>query len=146
LAADGSSYVTHWIVVRKTLMAGFLDALRSTSHNLSWVDNILDHIPHDDIIQGFSEYASYVSWVKQQHPSTQHIMQKKTWLRNPVGGASGVRLAAAQRPDGLCCPSSWQHELQRWLAYDYYGFEVGHHDFCAWDKHPHSYGLASPRA
>ena len=142
-APDGTSFVTHWMVVRKDLMAEFLQTLSTTSEPYSWVQNILSHLPEDDMFQGFSEYASYISWVKQHHPETQYIVARKTWLRQPVGGGLGVWVARMSRADGLCCPNSWQISAQRALGYQYNGFEIGHHPSCRWTdpQFKDSYGI-----
>jgi uncharacterized short protein YbdD (DUF466 family) len=124
-------------------MLEFLSALSPSAVPQSWVGNILKTLPEDDLLHGFSEYHTYVSWVKQTHPETQYILGKKTWMRQPIGGEYGVRLAALLSGNGLCCPSTIQHWIQ-WLAgYHYYGFEIGHHQFCGWEEIGSLYGINS---
>ena len=130
-ASDGSSFVTHWMVVHKPLMLQFLHRLQSSStDDFAWKQHILQSLPVDHLFTGFSEYASFISWVKQNHPERQFIMPRKTWMRQPLGGAMGVRLAAASHWSGACCPAGWQHWLQGQAGFAYYGFELGHHSFC----------------
>lgn len=137
-AEDGTSFVTHWIVVQKALMQSFLDALCPASSSLKaadgckWYDNILKNLPESDMSQGFSEYHSYISFVKQNWPQTQYEMSKRTWRRQPLGGKFGVTLARMGTAGGLCCPTSWQHSLQGMAGFDYYGLEAGHHPECRW--------------
>lgn len=133
VAPDGSSFVTHWIVVRKALMLEFLRELSgSYVEDFAWVRRVLENLSEEHLFQGFSEYASYVSWVRQTRPETQHVMTQKTWLRQPVGGQWGVALARATHPRGLCCPSALQLWLHRAMGYQYGGFEIGHHPVCRW--------------
>jgi hypothetical protein len=144
-AEDGSSFVTHWIVVQKALMLRFLDALcpNASEHAASgcqWHTSILQNLPVAEISHGFSEYHSYVSFVKQNWPQTQYEMSRKTWMRQPLGGPLGVMLARMGTKGGLCCPTMWQHRLQSLAGYDYYGLEAGHHPECRWkDAQFHRY-------
>ena len=101
------------------------------SPEYGWVWNILSNLPEDDLFTGFSEYASYVSWVRQTYPSRQYILPRKTWLRHPLGGSWGMRWAQLSHWGAFCCPTAWQHWVMWALGYDYYGFEVGHHGFCS---------------
>lgn len=146
-AHDGTSFVTHWMVVHKPLMSSFLAALRPhpshhsyitvtdaaftrDSEQWSWIWNILEHLPDDDLFTGFSEYASYISWVQQNHPHRQHILGRKTWMRQPLGGKLGVWAAAASNWGWRCCPTKWQHWLMKAVGFVYYGMEAGHHGVC----------------
>lgn len=129
-ARDGTSFVTHWIVVHKPLMREFLGALSHGQGEWAWVERILDSVPDAHLHQGFSEYASYVSWVRQHHPARQHVLRRKTWRRQPLGSALGVWQGAASHPRGLCCPTGGQHALQRLAGVEFYGLELGHHAFC----------------
>lgn len=129
-ARDGTSFVTHWVVVHKPLMREFLGALSANGSEWSWVERILDSVPRAHLHQGFSEFAAYVSWVRQNHPERQRVLRRKTWRRQPLGGTLGVRQAAMSHPQGLCCPTTVQHALQRAAGLYYYGVELGHHAFC----------------
>ncbi len=53
---------------------------------------------------GFSEYASYASWVRTHHPESQRLTRKKTWLRYGLGGEAAIRFVRRLSPSGLCCP------------------------------------------
>jgi hypothetical protein len=133
------------MVVHKPLMIQFLEELQPRlSNDTSWVAHVLENLPEDELFTGFSEYASYISWVKQQHPEQQHILARKTWVRTPLGGWLGMWLASASQAEGLCCPTSWLHRLQYVAGLQYYGFELGHHKFCrfrAVSQHRGVYGL-----
>jgi hypothetical protein len=118
------------MVVHKPLMARFLQTLQTSDDKWSWVVKILSNLPADHLMMGFSEFASFVSWVKQTYPERQQILPRKTWRRQPVGGAWGIWLAVKSHPNGLCCPTRWQHALEQLLGLDYYGFELGHHKLC----------------
>lgn len=114
------------------MMQRFLDALCPTpgdqaSTGCDWPGNILKHLPEDDLNTGFSEYHSYVSFVKQNWPETQYEVPEKTWVRNPVGDRGPF-----VREDGLCCPTWWQHNRQWWEGFEYYGLEAGHAAKCRW--------------
>eukprot|EP00892_Ulva_mutabilis_P008999 jgi/Ulvmu1/6471/UM003_0102.1 len=130
LAEDGTSFVSHWIVVHKPRMQEFLRAL-SPGDGISWQQHILRNLPEADLWHGFSEFHSYISWLKQQHPEEIAEAPRKTWLRQPVGGSWGIRAASWLTKGGYCCPTRLQHWVQ-WLAgLEYYGVEVGHHSWCA---------------
>ncbi|CAD7697958.1 unnamed protein product [Ostreobium quekettii] len=144
-AADGTSFVTHWLVVYKPYMIDFLKSIGGTnftdspangpylqmnSSSTRWVWRILDSLDDNAIDTGFSEYASYISWVKQNYPESQHIMGKQTWRRDPLGGAKAVTAGTRYREDKLCCPMEWSLSLMRFLNYQYVGFEIGHYGEC----------------
>jgi hypothetical protein len=95
-APDGSSFVTHSMVVEPALMAQFLAQLSRPGQPHSWPWAILAAIAPGDLQLGFSEYASYGSWVLQEHPGAQHIAASRTWLRWELGGwgPCGTRMCA----------------------------------------------------
>lgn len=130
--ADGSSFVSHWLVVQKALMLRFLDAMcpsvsETAANGCNWHENIIEKLSENDLNTGFSEYHSYTSFVKQNWPQTQFEMHKKTWVRNPVGDRGPF-----VKDGGLCCPTLWQHYRQWWEGYEYYGLEAGHSPVCRW--------------
>jgi hypothetical protein len=92
-APDGSSFVTHWMLVDPALMAAFLGELSSPGQPGSWPWNILAAAAPEDLELGFSEYASYNSWVQEHHPEAQHMLSRRTWVR--CAAASWPRAAAA---------------------------------------------------
>lgn len=165
-AEDGSSFVTHSLVVYKPYMKEFLSSIskgnftyrvaETASHAIGtittgsrnlkngpstdWVWRILDSLDPQFINIGFSEYASYVSWVKQHHPESQHILSHRTWRRNPIGGLQALSLGRYLHPDGLCCPVSSMLGLMRVLGYQYVGFEIGHNAVCHYNDEQFSTG------
>ena len=68
MAPDGSSFVTHSLSVNKRRMEEFVQYLEKGERD-SWPWRILRSIDPNYIDMGFSEYASYISWMKQNHPS-----------------------------------------------------------------------------
>lgn len=159
-APDGTSFVTHWMVMYQPYLKEFLneivskrvksvDAIESRGNvldaasSLQWVWQILDSLNPDDIEIGFSEYASYASWVMQNYPDSQHILQKHTWRRHPVGGAGAVSLTRFFRRDGLCCPNFSSTKIMQILGYQYVGFEIGHVASCKFSdaKYSNGYGI-----
>lgn len=132
LASDGTSFVSHWIVVHKPLMKEFLAAV-SAGSGVPWPQQILRNLSEEDLWHGFSEFHSYISWVKQNHPEAIAEAERKTWSRQPVGGRWGVRMAAWLTKGGYCCPTRLQHRVQWLVGSQYYGLEVGHHDWCRKD-------------
>ena len=85
-APDGSSFVTHWMLVDAALMAAFLARLSSPGQPGSWPWNILAAVAPEDLALGFSEHASYNSWVQEHHPEAQHMLARRTWVRCAAGG------------------------------------------------------------
>lgn len=61
---------------------------------------------------GFSEYATYLSWVQQRHPGSQRLAERVTWSRFGPSGWDAVVAAAKDAPDGLCCPTDAQIQVQ----------------------------------
>ena len=80
-APDGSSFVTHWAVVYKPFMLKMLAQLSSGSSSRAvgapWAWHILDSLDPLLLNQGFSEYATYISWVRQHFPKS----QVRAWVR-----------------------------------------------------------------
>lgn len=130
LAADGTSFVSHWIVVHKPLMQAFLADISDNTGQVPWPQQILRSLPEEDLQHGFSEFHSYVSWVKRNHPGAICEAQRKTWARQPIGGKWGVRLSAWLTAGGFCCPTVVQHWVQWMVGFEYYGLEVGHDNLC----------------
>ncbi|CAD7699722.1 unnamed protein product [Ostreobium quekettii] len=157
-APDGTSFVTHWLVVYKPYMAEFLISigggnftdnpanalhLQMGEASTRWVWRILDSIDPKFVETGFSEYASYVSWVKQNYPESQHVLKRRTWRRNPLGGKLAIIAGMYFRSDGLCCPMEWAVRLMRFFNYQYVGFEIGHYHVCGYtdERHDKGYGV-----
>jgi hypothetical protein len=92
--------------------------------------------------QGFSEYASYASWVMQHHRDSMYVEPKRTWSRHPAGGWLGMVALRLWHERGLCCPAQWMLKLMRMLGNTFVGFEIGHHLCDATnDKYKEAYGL-----
>ena len=66
---------------------------------MNCVDTVLCHAA------GFSEYASYNSFVRSRHPQSQRLAARKTWLRYGLGGEAALRAGRALSLSRLCCPS-----------------------------------------
>lgn len=139
-ASDGSSFVTHSMVVYKPYMIEFTnflssknrpeDALRSTP----WVWSVLNALPENRVHMGFSEYASYASWTLTHYPESVHVLNKKTWSRHPIGGSLGMSLLAYWSEDKLCCPQDSMIRTMRNFNYQYFGMEIGHQEACRYNS------------
>eukprot|EP00873_Tetraselmis_striata_P021307 jgi/Tetstr1/441571/TSEL_029800.t1 len=146
-APGGSSFVTHWIVVNRALMAEFLGDIGGSAPGdpggPGWVWRILDAVEAEHVTQGFSEYASYVSWVHQRYPETQVMASRRTWLRYPVGGRPAIRFFRLFQPGMLCCPSALHLWATALMGYTYTGYEIGHMAACGYSDGANqgAYGL-----
>ena len=135
----------------------------------SWPWNILRNIDPEYIGYGFSEYASYVSWMLQTHPDEvvssyyqspfpipsripvhkltsfplQQVKSRRTWSRYPPGASLGVAFLKLISPNHLCCPTNSFLRLVKPLGYEFMGFEIGHSNLCGYHKKEYdlSYGL-----
>ncbi|KAG2446688.1 hypothetical protein HYH02_008254 [Chlamydomonas schloesseri] len=109
---------------------------------LGWVWRILSAVEPSSADLGFSEYASYISWVRQRYPASQQLAESKTWIRHPFGQGT-VKLLRLLRTDRCCCPSAWLLRLVRLLGFVYTGYEVGHIEECRYSEPQYaaSYGL-----
>jgi len=157
-ASDGSSFVTHWMLVHKPMMVEFLaDVLKhgelseegvataTAALPLAWAWRILESVQEEHLMQGFSEYASFVSWVRQRYPSVQAVATRRDWLRHPLGGRAVIQLLRHTSASGLCCPNAVHIWLTVLLGYQYTGFEIGHTEGCGYTDPMHSvdYGLTT---
>ncbi|KAG2435220.1 hypothetical protein HXX76_007302 [Chlamydomonas incerta] len=109
---------------------------------LGWVWRILSAVEPSSADLGFSEYASYITWVRQRYPASQKLADRKTWIRHPFGQGT-VKLLRLLRADRCCCPSAWLLRLVRLLGFMYTGYEVGHIEECRYSEPQYatSYGL-----
>ncbi len=48
---------------------------------------------------GFSEYASYISWVRAHYPGSQRLAKRQTWSRYGPGGWDEIKKAAIASPN-----------------------------------------------
>ena len=72
-----------------------------TSSLPRWAAAILGSVPRDAVRLGFSEYASYASWVAANHPETVELAPARLWSRHPFGptlGSAGIRVARSPAP------------------------------------------------
>ena len=95
---------------------------------------------------GFSEYASYASFVSSRHPETVETATSRTWSRHPLGpfvGSFAIRAFRWLGGTGLCCPTAGMVRLMKVLGYQYAGFEIGHVGSCGLNAPglEESYGL-----
>ncbi|EFJ41541.1 hypothetical protein VOLCADRAFT_107627 [Volvox carteri f. nagariensis] len=142
-APDGTSFVTHWMVIYKPYLLEFLRELSNDGDGpTDWVWRILGAVEPRYADLGFSEYASYISWVRQHYPQSQRLASRKTWVRHPFGQRT-VSLLRLLRTDRCCCPNGMLLWLLRLLGLVYTGYEVGHIPECRYDasEHAMSYGL-----
>ncbi len=152
-AADGTSYVTHQMVVDADIMNEMLDvfvkkvkltpmASSMSSSMPRWATAILSSLDRKDLKLGFSEYASYASYVATRHPERVYTQPKKTWSR-ASGGKLGISLQRLINHDGLCCPGPSVLALMKSRGFNYVGHEIGHVEGCKYNspEHEQSYGL-----
>ena len=113
----------------------------------TWARAILASLNPEHLDLGFSEYASYASWVATHHPETVEVVPHRAWTRHPLGpmlGSSGIRILRRWSPvPNLCCPSAFAVRAMKLLGYQYGGFEVGHVRSCGYDRpeHERAYGV-----
>eukprot|EP00899_Mesostigma_viride_P006898 jgi/Mesvir1/16209/Mv08468-RA.3 len=100
---------------------------RVTSSLPPWASAILDVAARDPttLHLGFSEYATYASFMLNRHPDEVTVRAQKTWTRHPLGGYGVVPDAT-----GHCCPTRLVLLLSSLLGNEYTGFEVGHYSYC----------------
>ena len=128
---------------------GGLEKRRAEPHAPTWARAILASLNPDHLDLGFSEYASYASWVATHHPETVEVVPHRAWTRHPLGpmlGSFGIRILSRWSPaPGLCCPSAFAVRAMKLLGYQYGGFEAGHVRSCGYDapEHARAYGLAT---
>lgn len=154
-APDGTSFVTHWMVVYQPHMNEFLteiipptrsdriDIPLATTSSTEWVWKILDSLLPTNVETGFSEYASYISWVKQNYPSSQFILKKCAFRRSPIGASLALNISRLLTKDHICCPVPSMMKIMHFFQYQYMGFEIGHFDFCQYthQKFSDGYGV-----
>ena len=109
----------------------------------TWARAVLASVPRDALDLGFSEYASYASWVAAHHPETVEVVPTRVWSRHPLGpvlGSAAIRAFRAMRGDGLCCPTTRAVKAMKLTGYAYAGFEVGHVESCGLHAPEHAKG------
>ena len=150
-AKDGTSYVTHQMVVDASIMEEMLDAFARKADRTGelpsdalprWATAVLQSLNRKDLTLGFSEYATYASYVVDNHPSEVSVESRKKWAR-ASGGKLGISFQRWINHDGLCCPGPGVLALMKSRRFDYVGHEIGHVESCRYDspEHEFSYGL-----
>lgn len=142
-APDGSSFVTHHMVVYRPYMEEFLNSIAAADvggdeeeedagkHEHVWALKIMRAINEKRVELGFSEYQSYISFVLDRYPESMKVLPRKMWERNPIMYSTRARLLAMFYPlRSLCCPTSSQLTMMRWLGYEFVGIEMGHLESC----------------
>ena len=106
-------------------------SLTAATQEHMWAAKIMRSINEERVELGFSEYQSYISFVLDRHPESMKVLPRKMWERNPIMYSTRARLLAMFYPlRSLCCPSSSQLTMMRWLGYEYVGIEMGHLASC----------------
>jgi hypothetical protein len=143
IAKDGTSFVTHSLSASKRYMEELVTAFEQGGEKDSWPWNILRSVDPDYIGYGFSEYASYVTWMLHNHPNEVRVKDSRTWSRYPPGASLGVTALMVISPNHLCCPTDFFLSLVKPLGYEFMGFEIGHSSMCGYHKKEYetSYGL-----
>ena len=149
-AKDGTSYVTHQMVVDANIMEEMLSTFARRADRFSgifsefppWVTAILQSLDRKDLKLGFSEYASYASYVAKNHPEEVVVEPRKNWAR-ASGGKLGISFQRWLSKDGLCCPGPSVLALMKGRHFEYVGHEIGHVESCRYNapEHEFSYGL-----
>ena len=141
-AHNGSSFVTHHMVVYRPYMEEFLDSIAAAhvggdekfsdaQRDHLWAVKIMESINEKRVELGFSEYQSYISFVLDRYPESMKVLSRKMWERNPIMYTTRAKMLAPFYPlRSLCCPSASQLTMMRWLGYEYVGIEMGHMDAC----------------
>ncbi len=137
-APDGSSFVTHAMVAERRHVAAMLAAFANSAPAREcgaaaaaaplprWAAAVLCALPSSALHLGFSEYASYASWVQARAPGDAALAPRREWTRHPLGSVWAVAATRAAHPARRCCPTRRllaATAAQGWL---YTGFEAGH--------------------
>jgi hypothetical protein len=146
-AVDGTSYVTHQMVVDADIMdemlATFAEVAKPEEDTTlpPWAIAILQSLDDENLHLGFSEYGSYASYVDKHYPDMVDVEVRKNWAR-ASGGKLGISLQRWMNHDGLCCPGPGVLNLMRSRRFQYVGHEIGHVESCAYNSPAHalSYG------
>ena len=95
----------------------------------TWARRILESVQpgYRNVLVGFSEYTTYVSWVLQHHPDSMAVVQSKEWGRITPRRKTREALYSDE-----CCPSeaviSQARAKTHWA---YLGWELGHSGECS---------------
>ena len=132
------SFIAHNMVVYKPYMRELLGNLSVHYGGPdSWPYYIMDQagagVGRESMpMYGFSEYSTYISWVKQHYPESQYILPTQRWRRDPLDIVNKATHMFGGPSDAwqACCPKPWMLWLNWLIGFDYVGFEVAtHHTF-----------------
>lgn len=114
--------VAHHVVFTKTYVLKFLEDIGGESPKTkAWVKKIVGiALSGTDPIHGFSEYLSYLNWVRNKHPASQCIHAKKLWVRFTLRR----QRHATQLLDYHCCPKYGALVDRGMSRNEYVGFEA----------------------
>jgi len=129
------SFIAHNMVVYKPYMRELLENLsRRYGDSDSWPYHIMDQagagVGRESMpMYGFSEYSTYISWVKQHYPESQYILPSQRWRRDPLDIVNRLTHVIGGPSDAwqVCCPQPWMLWLNWLIGFDYVGFEVATH-------------------
>ncbi|KAG2429379.1 hypothetical protein HXX76_011144 [Chlamydomonas incerta] len=147
--SDGSSLVTHHILVYKPHMAQFLANITSPQHagaHLGWALSVLDAVAQQkemgEVNVGFSEYWSYLSWVQDNYPCTVAFAKQREWTRTPATAPAPLPISVTPARHRkliehipICCPTASNLEATAAAGWLFSGYELGHHHHCNY-HHP----------
>ena len=162
-AADGSSFVTHAMPVRREALAEMLAAFEGSGEGHggqqsggaqlgrqelkrvagaelgrdggpAWPWRVLAALNPTQPQLAFSEYASYASWALQRSPPVAAAARRCTWRRHPPGGPIRLLYERMRHTSGRCCPSRQLLASLRARGWQYVGFEVGHIELCGYNS------------
>jgi len=155
LAPDGSSFVTHQMVVQSRHMHHMLTAFEKSpparcadggepraAAMPRWAAAVLCSLDAKRLHLGFSEYASYASWVAKRDQGAVVVVPRGAWTRHPFDSKTAVvATRAARGAMGLCCPTRALLANAANRGWEYTGFEVGHMArLCSYSRQTHAKG------
>lgn len=160
-APDGSSFITHSMVVDTSSLRDMLAVFASSEPAKCadpggrggpragvmprWAAAVLCALDAEHLHTGFSEYASYASWVAdtQGHKGGIVYVPPGAWTRHPFNWRTALVFSRGWHPTGLCCPTralaanAAKAKRGKW---EYTGFEVGHHArLCGYNRRTHGH-------
>ncbi|EFJ51730.1 hypothetical protein VOLCADRAFT_103365 [Volvox carteri f. nagariensis] len=137
---DNKSLVTHSALVYKPYMAEFLANItydKYTGIPHGWALSVADAVSKlwdvGEVLVGFSEFWSYLSWAQDNYPCVFRQAEERTWTRTPVQLPRTLPIAV--RVDehtyiGICCPTTDNIRATREHGYYFTGYELGHMHHC----------------
>jgi len=159
-AKDGSSFITHHMVVDVAALRDMLAVFASSEPAKCadpagaggpraaamprWAAAVLCSLDTDNLHTGFSEYASYASWVAdtQGHKGGVVYVPQGAWTRHPFNWRTALVFTRGWHPSRLCCPTRalLANAARRDGRWEFTGFEVGHHSrLCGYNRRVHGH-------